>query len=106
MAFPIHVHVIYYPCCDITYHESAHVYIITTYNLASFPGSPRVRTKSGKERGEPEEVGHAYRPTWNSVSRMVSKHCKINMETALKVRFVLVLSRALDPVGAPYSVGG
>ena len=34
-----------------------------------------------------EEVGHAYGPARNSVSRMVSKHCKINVETALEVCF-------------------
>ena len=34
-----------------------------------------------------EEVGHAYGPARNSVSRMVSKHYKINVETALEVRF-------------------
>ena len=32
-------------------------------------------------------TGHAYGPARNSVSRMVSKHCKINVETALEVRF-------------------
>ena len=26
--------------------------------VASFPGSPRVRTKSGKERGEPGKIYH------------------------------------------------
>ena len=36
---------------------------------------------------EAEEVGHAYGPARNSVSRMVSEHCKINVETALEVRF-------------------
>ena len=38
-------------------------------------------------RPSPEEVGHAYGPARNSVSRMVSKHCEINVETALEVRF-------------------
>ena len=33
----------------------------------------------------PEEVGHAYGPAWNYVSRMVSKHWKINVEMALKM---------------------
>ena len=36
---------------------------------------------------ESEEVGHAYGPARKSVSRMVSKHYKINVETALEVRF-------------------
>ena len=34
-----------------------------------------------------EEVGHTYGPARNSVSRMVSKHCKINVMTVLKVHF-------------------
>ena len=34
-----------------------------------------------------EEVGHAYGSARNSVSRMLSKHCKINVEMALEVRF-------------------
>ena len=38
-----------------------------------------------------EEVGHAYGPARNSVSRMVSKHYKINVETALEVRFCTCL---------------
>ena len=35
----------------------------------------------------PEEVRHAYGAARNSVSRMVSEHCKINVATALEVRF-------------------
>ena len=35
----------------------------------------------------PEEVGHAYGRARNAVSRMVSKHCKISVATALEVRF-------------------
>ena len=50
----------------------------------------------------PEEVGHAYGPAQNSVSRTVSKHCK--WRRLSKCIFVLALLRALDPVGAPYSV--
>ena len=46
---------------------------------------------AGRGRGQlgtrSEEVGHAYGPARNSVSRMVSKHYKINVETALEVRF-------------------
>ena len=38
-------------------------------------------------RYRPEEVGHAYGRARNSVSRMVSKHCKIRVATALEVRF-------------------
>ena len=34
-----------------------------------------------------EEVRHAYGRARNSVSRMVSEHCKINVATALEVRF-------------------
>ena len=38
--------------------ESAIFLILSfLFRLASFPGSPRARTKNGKERGEPEEVG-------------------------------------------------
>ena len=29
-----------------------------TFEVASFPGSPRARTKSGKERGEPGKIYH------------------------------------------------
>ena len=35
----------------------------------------------------PEEVRHAYGRARNSVSRMVSEHYKINVATALEVRF-------------------
>ena len=42
---------------------------------------------SSKIHQQPEEVGHAYGPARNSVSHMVSEHCKINVETALEVRF-------------------
>ena len=34
-----------------------------------------------------EEVRHAYGRARNSVSRMVSEHCKINVATALEVGF-------------------
>ena len=44
-------------------------------------------TDSADSSADSEEVGHAYGPERNSVSRMVSKHCKINVETALEVRF-------------------
>ena len=47
----------------------------------------RLRRLSALLDPGPEEVGHAYGPARNSVSRMVSKHCKINVETALEVRF-------------------
>ena len=45
------------------------------------------RPEACKLPAVPEEVGHAYGPARNSVSRMVSKHYKINVETALEVRF-------------------
>ena len=38
-----------------------------------------------------EEVGHAYGCARNSMSRMVSKHCKISVATALEVRFCTCL---------------
>ena len=38
------------------------LFIVTKFvlaiGLASFPGSPRARTKSGKERGEPGKIYH------------------------------------------------
>ena len=56
-------------------------YIIWTWH-------PLERVGSGHGmHGDETEVGHAYGPARNSVSRMVSKHCKINVETALEVRF-------------------
>ena len=53
----------------------------------------RVRMRTKFENGvlhneqQPEEVGHAYGRARNAVSRMVSKHCKISVATALEVRF-------------------
>ena len=52
----------------------------------------------------PEEVGHAYGPARNSVSRMVSEHCAINVDTAVEMRFLPVLPWELKPVGAQYLV--
>ena len=38
-------------------------------------------------KAAPEEVGHAYGCARNAVSRVVSKHCKISVATALEVCF-------------------
>ena len=51
-----------------------------------FSLEPRERAGSGHETTS-EEVGHAYGRARNAVSRMVSKHCKISVATALEVRF-------------------
>ena len=40
-----------------------------------------------------EEVGHAYGRARNAVSRMVSKHCKISVATALEVHFLYLSCR-------------
>ena len=34
------------------------LYVEAGWPVASFPGSPRARTKSGKERGEPGKIYH------------------------------------------------
>ena len=52
-----------------------------------------------------EDVRHAYRYAWNSVSRMVSINIARSAWRWLsKCVFVLVLSWELEPVGASYSV--
>ena len=43
--------------------------------------------RSVTAHAQSEEVGHAYGRARNAVSRMVSKHCKISVATALEVRF-------------------
>ena len=47
----------------------------------------RLRRRSALLDPGPEEVGHTYGPARNSVSRMVSEHCAINVETAVEMRF-------------------
>ena len=64
--------------------------------MVTYPPRALPRREAGRGPGNeatglpcfqsPEEVGHAYGRARNAVSRMVSKHCKISVVTALEVR--------------------
>ena len=64
-------------------HTASYEFLMKPKESAGCHQTLSARVGSGDETN-PEEVGHAYGPARNSVSRMVSM---INVETALEVRF-------------------